>query len=521
MTLLPEIERSLLDAVRRDHQLRRHGPLGAIRVWLRARPRGLVLLAGVLLVGGSAAAAVSLSGQPSAPLSGTVPAGRQGPGGSSPGSSYRIALFPDISAGLLGWCHLFILNGGSGRHRGPGGFGGCGDSTPTLGDPIFALDDTGGPGLHYVLTAPNVAAVQIAHGPTIATRSDPSLPFGFRAAVFYLPWRPGLTVHRARRGSSWAFLPLPALTALDAAGRPIPGSQGGGSAQEQIRRWNYPGREAKGSCSIHAGERSGLQERTGAVVTSIVGDPAILGRGFLSCIDVGFDADGYMMRAAVLLDAEHPGSRPGALPDMHPVPRSPGFLDRPTTRGGPPAQYAGSGRFYPGPLNAGPLNGLTARRVGEAWLVVEGGTGTQQRLRALRDLTVGPIDLRLAPTPLPAPSNARCWLSYRPLAGLQEVSANLDSAVSPCQAGVSFYYNGWPIDATVSMPGPAAVFKTTTPIARRRNELTVTTTDGGSTSTVRHTGKVWLEVDGGSGPAQQQALLDDLIVQLARTRAGG
>ncbi len=73
MTLLPEIEDALLDAVRRDHA-HRHGRLWTVRAWLRTRPRVFLALAGAVVIAGTAAAAVSLSVERSGPLSGSVPA---------------------------------------------------------------------------------------------------------------------------------------------------------------------------------------------------------------------------------------------------------------------------------------------------------------------------------------------------------------------------------------------------------------------------------------------------------------
>ena len=48
MTLLPEVESALLDAVRRDQRTRARG--GVVRAWLRRRPRGLLIAAGALVL---------------------------------------------------------------------------------------------------------------------------------------------------------------------------------------------------------------------------------------------------------------------------------------------------------------------------------------------------------------------------------------------------------------------------------------------------------------------------------------
>ena len=75
----------------------------------------------------------------------------------------------------------------------------------------------GGP-VAMVITAPGVAAVKVSHGPTILTRADSHLPFGFRAAVFR--WSGSYTVNGGP----------PSLTALDARGRRMRGGVSPGSS---------------------------------------------------------------------------------------------------------------------------------------------------------------------------------------------------------------------------------------------------------------------------------------------------
>ncbi len=145
---------------------------------------------------------------------------------------------------------------------------------------------------------------------------------------------------------------------------------------------------------------------------------------------------------------------------------------------------------------------------GNTWLVVEGGVDVRDRVAALHSLAVGRLRLRSLTSPIPPPAVARIWIRYRPLPGLEEVSA---AALDPHTVGVNFYYDGWGISATASTPGPASVFRSKRPIAGRPGEFAVSESVG-TTSLVRHTGNVWIEVDGGSGLRQQQSLLDDLAV---------
>ncbi|MFZ0379946.1 MAG: hypothetical protein WAL38_19105, partial [Solirubrobacteraceae bacterium] len=105
MTLLPEVETALMDAVRRDQQARAgRGVISSVRAWLRARPRGLLLLAAAIVVSGSTAAAITLSGQRSAPLSSIVPPGQQPNTALVAGTRYDIEIAPSVQAGQVSWC---------------------------------------------------------------------------------------------------------------------------------------------------------------------------------------------------------------------------------------------------------------------------------------------------------------------------------------------------------------------------------------------------------------------------------
>jgi hypothetical protein len=71
----------------------------------------------------------------------------------------------------------------------------------------------------------------------------------------------------------------------------------------------------------------------------------------------------------VLLDARRPGRVLGRIPGAQPVGGRPGTVDV-------------------------PRGALAARRIGNAWLVVQGGSGLAQRLQALSALRIGKLDLR-------------------------------------------------------------------------------------------------------------------------------
>ena len=78
------------------------------------------------------------------------------------------------------------------------------------------------------------------------------------------------------------------------------------------------------------------------------------------------------MTVAVLLNAQHPGAPVGPMPGTQAVIGHPGVV---TTR-------------YPTVSRA-----ITARRTGQAWLVVQGGRDLTQRLQVLDALRIHRIQL--------------------------------------------------------------------------------------------------------------------------------
>jgi hypothetical protein len=94
-----------------------------------------------------------------------------------------------------------------------------------------------------------------------------------------------------------------------------------------------------------------------------------VGELFVSCVSTEYYLHGWPMVAAVLLDARHPGAVLGSIPGARRVPGHPDVVD-----------FADAS--------------LSARRVGNAWLVIEGGSGTTQRVRVLKALQINKLDLR-------------------------------------------------------------------------------------------------------------------------------
>jgi hypothetical protein len=312
-----------------------------------------------------------------------------------------------MQTGVIGWCTSLVTYRGAQRFD--LGTGGCNGAPPAVGAPVFGADDggIGMAGLSYVFTAPQVAAVRVKGGPTILTRPDSRLPFGFRTAVFSLPER------LSRIGV--------ALSALDATGRVIPGDAYAQPVVEATRAWRAPEPPASGACSISAREGSSVVLKSGSVLSTAIGDPGIIGRAFLPCLDASFTLHGTRFAAAVLLDAKQPGQTPAELPDMQPLAGHPGIFAR---------HRAMTNLFNDEANNLD----ISARRVKNTWLVIAGGANSTQRTAALTALTVGPVNLNQPSPPDEPPRHALCWIAYHPASGLRALSQTARTSPPPVLA---------------------------------------------------------------------------------------
>lgn len=375
--------------------------------WLHRPPRpAAILIAALVLGGGVAGAAVSLSASSSQPLLGRVPGRaatfRPGQTISVSGYRYAIRVMPALSSGSSGW-EVWTSYQGPPFAGGLGGGGGGGYPTPT--NPIFQGSGVGpwslpvatpvrGEDVGFVLTGPQVAAVRIGTR-TIRTFTSAQLPAGDRAAVFFLAprapspivgWRPGQPINSRMRlpqpgplpsfGSvrATAVLPLDSSGAVLATAAPGPDYgyvrgwsfwQAPSAVTPNIHEPPYHGRTRPrpGVCELAQQGLSGLTPEWGSTITSIPTVKNYLGELFVSCVSTEYYLHGWPMVAALLLDAGHPGTPVGPIPGARAVPGHPLLVD-----------FAAAS--------------LSARRVGNAWLVVEGGSGTTQRLRVLEALHI-------------------------------------------------------------------------------------------------------------------------------------
>ena len=373
--------------------------------WRRGRPRPLAVLLAALVICGSATAAVlSLASSPSQPLAGQVP-GRPvtaAPGArpSVAGNHYRITVFPELAAGGSGWATGMAFY----RTGQPASGGQAGGLYPTDRDPIF-----GGTGVGYITTGPNtsasvaftltgpeVAAIRFDRR-TIRTFTSSQLPTGDRAAVFFLPAgapapvipgsfppiRSGTIRVPAGPDGSWRRIPAAALVPLNTAGRVIPVSppnltafpltafwQAPSAVTPSIHEPSYhgPTHPGPGACELGQTGLPGLTPEWGHTLARVTPVTDAQGELLLSCIDTHYYLHGWPLTAAVLLNAQHPGAPPGPLPGATPIPGTTDTVDFPAA-------------------------GLSGRRVGNAWLIVSGGSGTTQRVRVLTALHITHLTL--------------------------------------------------------------------------------------------------------------------------------
>ena len=240
----------------------------------RAHPAALAM-ASLIVCASAAAAIVSLSGHSSQPLAGHVPGhrivGTQRGVQPESGDSYRITVAPDLESAIAGWCTDIEYSAGGKPAEGSGG---CetGGSYPTISRPVFGsfahwgfpARASSGDTVGYVLTGPGVGAIRIGSR-TILAKSQPSLPAGDRAAVFFLPAKsapvmvppagtpypydirvPSVDPYLVRLSKSGKALPHPArpplvraipILALDEAGRVIRYGSATKSALGSVRFW--------------------------------------------------------------------------------------------------------------------------------------------------------------------------------------------------------------------------------------------------------------------------------------------
>jgi len=345
----PEVSRPAPDA----------GAINAARTrQMRRRRRYATGLTAVALAGAVVWAAVSPGSRP-------APAGVRGRMLAFDRARQRRRLIPwhispALEGGEYGWCIVEGADGGcattptatAGRAGGAGAVGTLAGVSITPTEERFTA-----------LIGPAVRGVLADGRPAVlVTRAE--LPYGLRIAQIdvarHAPKAQTLGVPALEGG-------LPKLLATGAAGRALGAFQTetAASPRLEVRWWAKPRALPTGPCQIRAQGLPSLQPQWGHVVAAIHPYPGrIIGRAFRSCIDTEYYLHNWPLETAVLLDAQHPGSRPAAIPGMSPLPGHRGLFSA-------PGDWQGE---------------ITATRHGNSWLVVAGGSGVAQRVTVLRHL---------------------------------------------------------------------------------------------------------------------------------------
>jgi hypothetical protein len=323
----------------------------ARRRWLPSLRHWSALWVGVTLaISASAAAAIAvLVDHASAPLSGTVP--------SLHVLHYNVPVTPDLEAGEAGWCSdpRFSIPG---SHSPDSGGGTCSPAyrpgSPIVlagAEPVSNADDLlrsshtpvtarqGQTNLFWAIVTSDVAAVRLGPGHVVTARDDGRLAVGWKAVIAFV---------------SGQVDPV----ALDTAGRTIPTPRG--SVAQLARASSRPvkpgGDTASSQCAIHTPHLPSVTASWGVFATRVptLGS-SVTANVLFSCARTWYSIKGSTEApsAAVLLSAQNPHAPAPALPGL-----------RSTARPGTFIEDGGA---------AGPL---LARRVGRAWLVVQGPSST-------------------------------------------------------------------------------------------------------------------------------------------------
>jgi hypothetical protein len=268
----------------------------------------------------------------------------------------QLALLPiHLRAGDGGWCLTPVTVTGCPNARLPAQLG------PFRG-PVIAELWTGTSGsdgssveTRIALTTDDVAAVSLEGRPAVKTHSSPFMPRGFRGAI--------VDLHGHPKEQSAPALPFSRFIALNAAGQRLAQSYELGpplTFEAPNRNWEPGAPQPKGPCSARVVGLKSLAFQGGSVMTAVTRHRDIRGREFVDCWHADYVLGKWPVEVDILLDAEHPGARPAALPAM--------------------SQLSGHSGVYAGP---GTSRESIAARIRGAWLLVTNGAGIQQRLAVL------------------------------------------------------------------------------------------------------------------------------------------
>jgi hypothetical protein len=277
--------------------------------------------------------------------------------------SFNVRLYPATIVGVAADCEAVEEDGRTGGSA-------CG-GVPTAPGPFAGGYGFGhgGRSISIVVTLPEVASILVNGMRKVSPVALPGLPYGLRAARIETSKTESLppAMEKAVRRDGVV------LVAFNAQGQKLPEARKIHEPEARVLVWGHPMRlvRSDGPVSPHAPSSPcqlavkglpGLIARAGQVAIDIRPFRGkLIGEAFLPCAETEYRLGKEPVRALVMLNAADPSERAGEMPGFHPLPGAPGFF----TEGGT----------------------LTAKRSGNAWLVVGQGTSLRQRIEVLRHLT--------------------------------------------------------------------------------------------------------------------------------------
>jgi hypothetical protein len=175
--------------------------------------------------------------------------------------------------------------------------------------------------LLVILTTTRVMEVE-SEGVRLPTKATTTIPDHLRIAVIGVA-RPKHPYY------------LPPVIAYDAQGRRLATPRGHTSevllksVDVSQKRWKGSSDATAGSCNV--APAAGVTALYGTVATRLPSTKLQISGGFLTCADGEYIYKDYHLRAAVLVDTEHPGRTLSALPGM--ASRGGGLLEAPGVSG--------------------------------------------------------------------------------------------------------------------------------------------------------------------------------------------
>ena len=263
---------------------------------------------------------------------------------------WEIRLYPGLEGGWVGWC--VTVSASARRTR-------CPVDPAAAGDIGYESWEAGGSGtVGLAIVSEFAEAVAVDEAGTAEAAKPVAGVAGVAAALVEIP-----AAFPAKSGWFDEFSSV--HHGLRSSGtRGWTGPQRNYSTALPTSTWQAPQAQPAGVCSLTAAHLAALRPRFGHVVTTLAPTPGVAGGGYASCIDTEYSFAHSSLDAGVLLDAAAPAqAAPVPLPGQAPVHRHPGLYSAPGWNGQ-----------------------LLGRRVGNAWLVVEGGANLKQRIAVLSHL---------------------------------------------------------------------------------------------------------------------------------------